>query len=38
LDVMESPRSLILNQVTSGVSIRMALFYLLLGENNANPN
>jgi aspartate carbamoyltransferase catalytic subunit len=38
LDVMESPRSLILNQVTSGISIRMALFYLLLGENNANPN
>ena len=38
LDVMESPRSLILNQVTSGVAIRMALFYLLLGENNANPN
>ena len=38
LDVMESPRSVILNQVTSGVSIRMALFNLLLGENNANPN
>jgi aspartate carbamoyltransferase catalytic subunit len=38
LDVMESPRSLILNQVTNGVAIRMALFYLLLGENNANPN
>ncbi len=38
LDVMESSRSLILNQVTSGVAIRMALFYLLLGENNADPN
>jgi aspartate carbamoyltransferase catalytic subunit len=38
LDVMESPRSLILNQVTNGVAIRMALFYLLLGESNANPN
>jgi aspartate carbamoyltransferase catalytic subunit len=38
LDVMESPRSLILNQVTNGVAVRMALFYLLLGENNANPN
>ncbi|PIP72168.1 MAG: aspartate carbamoyltransferase [Nitrospinae bacterium CG22_combo_CG10-13_8_21_14_all_47_10] len=38
LDVMESPRSLILNQVTNGVAIRMALFYLLLGEGNANPN
>jgi aspartate carbamoyltransferase catalytic subunit len=38
LDVMESPRSLILNQVTNGVAVRMALFYLILGENNANPN
>jgi aspartate carbamoyltransferase catalytic subunit len=38
LDVMECSRSLILNQVTNGVAIRMALFYLLLGENNANPN
>ncbi|MBT5375784.1 MAG: aspartate carbamoyltransferase catalytic subunit [Nitrospinaceae bacterium] len=38
LDVMEGPHSLILNQVTNGVAIRMALFYLLLGENNANPN
>jgi aspartate carbamoyltransferase catalytic subunit len=38
LDVMESSRSLILNQVTNGVAVRMALFYLLLGENNANPN
>jgi aspartate carbamoyltransferase catalytic subunit len=38
LDVMESRHSLILNQVTNGVAIRMALFYLLLGENNANPH
>jgi aspartate carbamoyltransferase catalytic subunit len=38
LDVMESKHSLILNQVTNGVAIRMALFYLLLGEKNANPN
>ncbi len=38
MDVMEGPRSLILNQVTNGVAVRMALFYLLLGENNANPN
>ncbi len=38
LDVMESSRSLILNQVTNGVAVRMALFYLLLGENDANPN
>jgi len=38
LDVMEGPHSVILEQVTNGVAIRMALFYLLLGENNANPN
>jgi aspartate carbamoyltransferase catalytic subunit len=38
LDVMESSRSLILNQVNNGVAIRMSLFYLLLGENNASPN
>lgn len=38
LDVMEGPRSLILNQVTNGVAIRMALFYLLLGESDANTN
>jgi aspartate carbamoyltransferase catalytic subunit len=38
LDVMEGPRSLILNQVTNGVAIRMALFYLLLGESDANSN
>ena len=38
LDVMEGPRSLILDQVTNGVAVRMALFYLLLGESDANPN
>ena len=38
LDVMEGPSSLILNQVENGVAIRMALFYLLLGESNAKPN
>lgn len=38
LDVMESSRSLILNQVTNGVAVRMALMYLLLGgsENDLN--
>jgi aspartate carbamoyltransferase catalytic subunit len=35
---MESSHSLILNQVTNGVAVRMALFYLLIGEKNANPN
>tara|TARA_Y100001960_G_scaffold294317_1_gene338056 strand:- start:247 stop:885 length:639 start_codon:yes stop_codon:yes gene_type:complete len=38
LDVLNGPRSLILNQVTNGVAVRMALFYLLLGESDANPN
>ena len=38
LDVLEGPRSLILNQVTNGVAVRMALFYLLLGESDANSN
>ncbi len=38
LDVMEGPRSLILNQVTNGVAVRMALFYLLLGESDASSN
>ena len=38
LDVLQGPRSLILNQVTNGVAVRMALFYLLLGESDANPN
>ncbi len=34
LDVMQGPHSLILDQVTNGVAIRMALMYLLLGGNN----
>ena len=38
LDVLQGPRSLILNQVTNGVAVRMALFYLLLGESDANAN
>ncbi len=38
LDVMEGPRSVILDQVTNGVAIRMALFYLLLGESDADTN
>ena len=38
LEVMENNRSLILNQVTNGVAIRMALMYLLLGGNNDNIN
>lgn len=38
LDVMESDRSLILNQVTNGVALRMALMYLVLGGNNDRTN
>jgi len=38
LDVMESDRSLILNQVTNGVALRMALMYLVLGSNNDRTN
>ena len=38
LDVLQGPCSLILNQVTNGVAVRMALFYLLLGESDANSN
>jgi aspartate carbamoyltransferase catalytic subunit len=30
-DVMDSPYSLIMDQVTNGVAVRMALMYLLLG-------
>ncbi|MFQ5449894.1 MAG: aspartate carbamoyltransferase catalytic subunit [Nitrospinaceae bacterium] len=33
-EVMDGPRSLILNQVTNGVALRMALLYLLLGGTN----
>ena len=38
LDVMESDRSVILNQVTNGVALRMALMYLVLGGNNDRTN
>ena len=38
LDVMESDRSLILNQVTNGVALRMALMYHILGGNNDRNN
>ncbi|MDP6232491.1 MAG: aspartate carbamoyltransferase catalytic subunit [Nitrospinaceae bacterium] len=38
LDVMESEHSLILNQVTNGVAVRMALMYLLLGGSDDNIN
>lgn len=31
-DVADGPRSVILNQVTNGVAIRMALLYLLVGD------
>jgi aspartate carbamoyltransferase catalytic subunit len=30
-DVADSPRSTIVDQVTNGVSVRMAVLYLLLG-------
>ena len=38
LEVMESERSVILNQVTNGVAVRMALMYLLLRGNNEHNN
>jgi len=38
LDVMEGPNSVILNQVTNGVAVRMALMYLLLGGGDENLN
>jgi len=38
LDVMEGPRSVILNQVTNGVAVRMALMYLLLGGKDEADN
>lgn len=31
-DVADGPRSVILNQVTNGVAVRMALLYLLIGD------
>jgi len=38
LDVMEGSHSLILNQVTNGVAVRMALMYLLLGGVDEDLN
>jgi aspartate carbamoyltransferase catalytic subunit len=38
LDVLESSHSLVLNQVTNGVALRMALMYLLLGETDEISN
>jgi len=38
LDVMDGPHSLILNQVTNGVAVRMALMYLLLGGSDEDIN
>ena len=38
LDVMEGPHSLILNQVTNGVAVRMALMYLILGGADEDLN
>lgn len=35
-EVADSERSVILNQVTNGVAVRMALLYLLLGGENNN--
>jgi aspartate carbamoyltransferase catalytic subunit len=32
-DVADGPHSVILNQVTNGVAVRMALMYLVLGGN-----
>jgi aspartate carbamoyltransferase catalytic subunit len=33
-EVIDGPRSVILDQVTNGVAIRMAVMYLLMGEKN----
>ncbi|MCH8157835.1 MAG: aspartate carbamoyltransferase catalytic subunit [Nitrospinae bacterium] len=38
LEVMQSERSLILDQVTNGVAVRMALMYLLLGGSDDGLN
>jgi aspartate carbamoyltransferase catalytic subunit len=37
-EVMDGPHSLILNQVTNGVAVRMALMYLLLGGSGGTGN
>jgi aspartate carbamoyltransferase catalytic subunit len=34
-DVADGPRSVILDQVANGVAVRMAVLYLLAGENVA---
>jgi len=34
-EVADSPRSVIVEQVTNGVSVRMAVLYLLLGGNES---
>ena len=31
-DVIDGPKSVILEQVTNGVAVRMALMYLLIGK------
>ena len=35
-DVADSPRSVIVEQVTNGVAVRMAVLYLLLGGNETS--
>jgi aspartate carbamoyltransferase catalytic subunit len=35
-DVADSDRSIILNQVTNGVAVRMAVLYLLAGGERKN--
>jgi aspartate carbamoyltransferase catalytic subunit len=38
-DVADGPHSIILDQVTNGVAVRMALLYLVLGgSRNADPD
>ena len=36
-DAVDSPRSIILDQVNAGVNIRMAVLYLLLGGDSNDP-
>jgi aspartate carbamoyltransferase catalytic subunit len=35
-DVSESPRSIILDQVSNGLAVRMSLLYLMLGGTEGN--
>ena len=35
---MESERSLIMNQVTNGIAIRMAIMAMAMGQINKNEN